>query len=135
MSSWKTKLDQNSSILLIKILVLSLEDTFSRSTAFNLFIHRATKFDLFFCALDKTNKSLLILGRWIRIWYWFFSITSRFCSIANFTVAMSKNQFSAFCEKTMVRIENLIRQWRFKIKFGAFFKKRNWKSDQPFSRY
>ena len=76
----------------------------------------------FFCALDEINKSLLILGRHIRIRYWFFSITSGYCSIANFMVARSKNQFSAFYEKSMGDIKNLKSHWRFKIKFGAFKK-------------
>ena len=77
----------------------------------------------FFCALNETNKSLLILGRWIRIRYWFFSITSEFCSIASFMVARSINQFFAFCEKTKRDIENLNTYRRFKIKFCAFKKK------------
>ena len=74
----------------------------------------------FFCALTETNKSLLILGRWNRIRYWFFSITSEFCSIASFMVARSINQFFAFCEKTIRDIENLNTYRRFKIKFCAF---------------
>ena len=49
----------------------------------------------------------LILGRWFRIRYWFFSITSEFRSIASFMVARSINQFFAFCEKTIRDIENL----------------------------
>ena len=76
----------------------------------------------------ETSCFHMILGRWIRIRHPFFPITSKFCSIANFMVARSENQFFAFCEKTLTDIENLITYRRFRIKFCAFTKKKEIKN-------
>ena len=40
---------------------------------------------------NKTSCFHVIFGRWVRIRHPFFSITSEFCSIANFMVARSEN--------------------------------------------
>ena len=86
------------------------------------YITQVNKID-FFLPWNKTTCFCIILGHWVRIRNQFFSITSEFCSIANFLVARSENQSFAFCEKTIRDIENLNTYVRFKIKFCAFKKK------------
>ena len=100
----------------------SLEDTLDDPWIFNpiLRLHRSTKWNFFFLYWYETSPFCTILGRWFRTRHPFFAITSKFCSIANFMVARTENQFFAFCEKTIRDIENLNTYRRFKIKFCAF---------------
>ena len=87
-----------------------------------IWLHRSTKLTKFF-VLKQNPLFSYNFGSLSPNPASVFSITSEFCSIANFMVARSENQFFSFCEKIIRDIENLIAFKRIKIKFCAFWKK------------